>query len=687
MRIEQARFLFEVEGQSYRALKILNSLDSSQDKSVKTRSKTLITFIESKIKANKRGHGGLEPVKWSFDFSNPKKATNDSLFLKPGLFISKDIGGYFFIQNTERIDVNQDISPLCDLNTKSKRYTYFICPDSKIWQINLNDINQMQSRQFNDVKQFTPSLYGGYLVTSTGLHYYSLFTSNKEWSIQGKALTDLLITPNFLILRSNDKIEGYTKNKLSKSWEKNNVNGQLFSHSQYFGVINPNGYVQFFHENGSYQWKFHAGQLVESHEIQANGQLNLFLSNNKKVAIDLININGFKSWEKQTLAISSSNRPLIDSLLKIEPGNLSLWQLKVENLKQTNASEEALVRALDQTLQLSKEMNNPKSHLLENYNKTIGAYWVRDVESNSGFYPQLTPFKKGPVFIHANTGRIHLINKVNGRDLVKSQDSISVTSPLLEHEGTIYTVHKQKLQIRNDSLQVNKTVDLNFEVKSIHNAQQGLLIESWKGDLSYYNIALEKVLWNKRFNSEPVKHHFDLQNKSILSFLKNGTVTRTSLNGKKSMSIRRNQDVINMVLIQGQKAYLMTGQGRLKLVNLNNLNTIWSYPFKAQAFSMKKVSDHLIIGFSNQQIISLNAETGAFNWQWQGQNSLFVSPDVYKEKLYIDQGNILKVLNLKTGQEISKHFYSTEIGSPKIMNEKLYLSSRSGILHSFNLKD
>lgn len=687
MRVEQARFLFEVEGQSYRALKILNSLDSTQDKSVQSRSSNLRQLIEKKLQINNDSNNKLVPAEWSFDFSNSQKQTSDSIVLKPGLLISKDVGGYFFIQNAERIDISPDISPLCDLNTESSRFTYFICPDSKIWQINLNDINQIQSRQFNDVKQFTPSLYGGYLVTSTGLHYYSLFTSNKQWTIEGEGLTDLLISPNFLILRSNDKIQGYTKSQLTKSWEKNNVNGQLFSHSQYFGVINPNGYVQFFHENGSYQWKFHAGQLVEAHKIQSNGHLSLFLSNNKKVSINLNNTSAFKNWEQQTLAISSSNRPLIDSLLKIEPGNLSLWQLKVENLKQTKASEEELVKALDQTLQLSKEMNNPKSHLLENYNQTIGAYWVRDVESNSGFYPQLTPFKKGPVFIHANTGRIHLINKANGRDLVQSKDSISVTSPLLEHEGSIYTVHDQKLQVRNDTLQVTQTIDLNFEVKSIQNAQKGLLIESWKGDLSYYHIKLGKILWNKRFNSEPVKHHFELQSQSIITFLKNGTVSRTSLDGKKSMSIRRNQDVINMVLIHGQQAYMMTGQGRLKLVNLNKLKTIWSYPFKSQAFSMKRVGSHLIIGFSNQQIISLNAETGEFNWQWQGQNSLFVSPDVFKEKLYIDQGNVLKVLNLKTGKEVSKHFYSTEIGSPKIINQKLYLSSRSGILHSFNLKD
>lgn len=689
-RVEQAEYLFEMEGQTFRAMKILQSLDSTQNPFVEKQRLKVLKRIQTRIQAKSQDSipsSQQHPFQWSSLSVDSLNESMDTLDIGLNRSLVKGPTNYSLLRPSQLAQDLLEVDSACQVQTESQHYLYFICPNDLVWQLNLNQTSHLQSRQFNDLVDYYPLRHGGYILKRKSLEYYPTFQSKPSWSISGEELENAVLTSTKVILRSSNSIKAYSLRTQKLLWEKSNVQGELFQYQNLFGVITQNGYVQVFSQEGEFQWRAHLNKPFHHYQIDSLGQLNIEFKDYQKVSLQLQDIELHQRWDSQVKSVNSNNIYLIDSLLKIEPGNLHLWQLKVEHFQEQKGASLKLANALNQSLKLSKEINDPKSHILENYNQTIGAYWVRDLEVVSSFYPSIQPTPQGPLFIHSNTGNIHHFDPKTGKDLHKSQDSIAVLSSIHSHLGKIYTSFQDTLQIRDaESLSILDKISLGEEIKQITPTRKGLFVESWKGQLIEINLESNEVVWKKDFKTPALLHHYDSENNRIISVMENGTIHIRKLNTPSTLSVKLRKQQFSFAKVIGQNVYLVNQDKQLSKVSLTHFKSQWSLKMNAQIFSLQEAGKQLIIGLSNQDIISVNQNQGRLQWSWTGQNSLFVNPAIYRNKIYIDQGAQLQVLSLKTGKELSRHYYPTEVGSPQIIGQKLYLSSRSGILHSFKLK-
>lgn len=686
-RVEQARFLYEMEGQSYRAIKILKSIDTSSSQVVLSRSQALLNEIESKLSNEKITRQSL-PIHWSTSLNPIITTMPTNIDIGLGRRINKeDDGFYLMYKNQPKVKIT-DLHSQCSYNSSNSRFLYFICSNNQLVQINLNNPKVTYSNNFRNIIKFIPILYGGYIVTSDKVLKTTNLYSSEKIIFQGDQVLDARVTESSLIIRTQSKIIGMDKFLHKKKWVKNNVQGELIQHKNKFGIMHPNGYIQMFKESGEFLWRVHLGQPVLSHRLNQD-TLEVSLKDGSFAQLDIENTAGYNHWELRVKELGSQNLFLIDSLLLVEPGNLTLWHRKVDNLQSKIGRSKELANALNVSLQLSREMNNPKSHLLEDYNQTIGAHWVRDLEISSSFYPQILNTSKGPTFIHSNTGQIHLFNPANGEDIIVSSDSIESTSPILEankNKRFLYTIKQNKLQVRHPTtLELVKSHEFKNTLKALTPTPQGIIIEDWNNQISFYDLEKEYVTWKRNFNSSPLGTFYRTKQNTIITILNNGTMHVTDYKGKKSLKFRMRLGGIQFAKIQEDHLYLSDENHRIFQVSLDRMTVDWDKQMDSQVFSLQLHRGRVLVGLSNQRLVSLDVKSGRRLWQWDGRNSLFVKPSFYQNKVYLDQGSEMIILELQTGKKISGHYYPTEIGPPQVIANKLYLASRSGILHSFKL--
>ncbi len=91
-----------------------------------------------------------------------------------------------------------------------------------------------------------------------------------------------------------------------------------------------------------------------------------------------------------------------------------------------------------------------------------------------------------------------------------------------------------------------------------------------------------------------------------------------------------------------------------------------------------------VIGLADQSIL-LYSENGAPLWKFQGHNSIFTKPYIKDGEAWIDQGNEVVAISLKTGKPTRKFNTPGGAGSPFVMNGTLFSASPKRLLYGFSL--
>ena len=89
-----------------------------------------------------------------------------------------------------------------------------------------------------------------------------------------------------------------------------------------------------------------------------------------------------------------------------------------------------------------------------------------------------------------------------------------------------------------------------------------------------------------------------------------------------------------------------------------------------------------LVGLSDQSIL-LYTEAGAPLWKHQGAKSIFSKPFVKDGLAWIDQGNELVAISIKTGKIEKKFSMPSGAGTPFIMNHTLFSASPNRLLYGF----
>jgi outer membrane protein assembly factor BamB len=104
--------------------------------------------------------------------------------------------------------------------------------------------------------------------------------------------------------------------------------------------------------------------------------------------------------------------------------------------------------------------------------------------------------------------------------------------------------------------------------------------------------------------------------------------------------------------------------------------------------SLQVISDmgerKILVGLSDQSIL-LYSEAGAPLWKFNGKNAVFPKPFVKDGYAWIDQGNEVIGISLKTGKKERKYSTPGGAGTPFILNHTLFSASPKRLLYGFTL--
>ena len=132
-----------------------------------------------------------------------------------------------------------------------------------------------------------------------------------------------------------------------------------------------------------------------------------------------------------------------------------------------------------------------------------------------------------------------------------------------------------------------------------------------------------------------------------------------------------------------------TSGNRLYLTNPNSKDTPPLQILMDDAISsLQLINDQgerkFLIGLANQSVL-LYTESGAPLWKFHGANSIFMKPFVKDDLAWLDQGNEIVAISLKSGKVERKFSTPGGAGSPFIMNKILYSASPKRLLYGFSL--
>ena len=92
----------------------------------------------------------------------------------------------------------------------------------------------------------------------------------------------------------------------------------------------------------------------------------------------------------------------------------------------------------------------------------------------------------------------------------------------------------------------------------------------------------------------------------------------------------------------------------------------------------------ILVGLSDQSIL-LYSEAGAPLWKYVGKNSIFTKPFVKEGFAWIDQGNEVIGISIKTGKKERKFSTPGGAGTPFVLNHTLFSASSKRLLYGFSL--
>ena len=448
-------------------------------------------------------------------------------------------------------------------------------------------------------------------------------------------------------------------------------------------------------------WHFNFAKPIERAPIYTNGNIYLDFGLNKLTALSS-RYYGKKKLQSEILAHKAADYaenedwdellPILDSLFKLEPGNAEGWFFKALYLEKQKKSDREKQKAWSEAVRLS--ISNPQvtSLILSRYAKAIGARFVSQLPiSPKTLYPQFFSGKKYLYTIDPSAARLICINAENGDLRWYKKIGTLDNSPAIDNdENTLAIASGYNLTIFDLNREGNpfnlQLPGKAFETKVTESA---IYVSTWNGFLLKILRPENKLAWSRKIFSVP----FLLAKESKALFVCNLEGELVALDDEagqvKENSTRKfpgqvtqmvNSDSIVAVASGGNKLYLFN-QLRKEAPPLQIL-------MDESISSLQTVQDQgkkmIMVGLADQSIL-LYTETGTPLWKYKSRNSIFPKPFVKDGLAWIDQGNEVVAISLKTGKVERKFSTPGGAGTPFIMNKTLFSASPKRLLYGFSL--
>ena len=447
-------------------------------------------------------------------------------------------------------------------------------------------------------------------------------------------------------------------------------------------------------------WHFNFARPILAPPIHTENGIHLIFDDSHLVSI-APHYYGKRALQSDLLALKASAMaeagawkeitPLLDTLLRLEPGNAEAWLYKALTLESTGGSEKERQKAWSEAVRLSISTMRSSNSILNRYSKTIGAKFVSLLSiSPKTMYPQFFGHKKNLFTLDPAAEKLICINADNGdvrwsRNLPKMTDSPVMSSD----ENTFALASGFALNIYDlDHETEPQSIQLPGKAFNIQQTSSSIYIATWNGFLLKVTKSENRLAWSRKIYSSPFL--FAPHESTVYAASLDGEIKYIVDNsGQPLESSQRLPTGVLHIVHADTTVALATENNRLYLYSANDIareptQILMESPIVSLQATKTHDGNNILVGLADQSLL-LYSTSGTPLWKFQGKNSIFMKPFISGSYAWIDQGNEVISLSLKDGSVVNRFKTPGGAGTPFVMNRTLYSASSKRLLYGFSL--
>lgn len=577
------------------------------------------------------------------------------------------------------------------------------CTDNALHFISAEDGSPRKSiAQFDVIKNVLIDKSSLYLISGNYLYaYYPKQRTSPFWKISASNIESLFsFEKEIVLLEASGRISLIDKRSgLTRKAIRSDASSIYPLAKGTLGLFSDEGAITAVDTLLNPLWHFNFAKPVEQAPIYTNGSLYLYFGDRKLVSLSP-HYYGKKILLSEILARQAADiveheewedlPPILDSLFKLEPGNAEGWFFKALYLEQNKDNEREKQKAWSEAVRLSGSNPQTTQLILSRYGKAIGAKFVTMLPiSPKTRYPQFFSSKKYLYTIDPAADRLFCINAESGEIRWAKYIGALDNSPVIENdENALAIASGYNISIYDLNKDVAPvTLQLPGKAFKMDVTENAIYISTWNGFLLKILRPENKLAWSRKVFSVPFLHSKSDREIFICNLEGDLVVLDDEAGQTQENSTRKIPGQISHLLSTDSITAAASGN-KLYLFNQKKKDPPLQILMENAISSLQIVNDQgerkFLVGLSDQTIL-LYSEAGAPLWKYAGKNAIFPKPFVKDGFAWIDQGNEVVGISLKTGKKEQRFSTPGGAGTPFILNHTLFSASPKRLLYGFSL--
>lgn len=577
------------------------------------------------------------------------------------------------------------------------------CTDNALHFISSEDGTVKKSiAQFDVIKKVLIDKNMLYLVSGNYLYaYYPKQRTSPVWKISANNIESIFpFDKSLALLEASGRISLIDKKSgLTRKTIRSEASSIYPLAKGTLGLFSAEGAITTVDTLLNPLWHFNFAKPIEQAPIYTNGNLYLYFGDRKLVSLSP-HYYGKKILLSEIIARQAADiteheewedlPPVLDSLFKLEPGNAEGWFFKALYLEKNKSNEREKQKAWSEAVRLSSSNPQATQLILNRYGKAIGAKFVTMLPiSPKTRYPQFFSGKKFLYTIDPAADRLFCINAETGELRWAKYIGALDNSPVIDNdENTLVIASGYNISIydlNKDTAPV--TLQLPGKAFKMNVTEGAIYISTWNGFLLKILKSDNKLAWSRKIFSVPFL--LSKSNKDIYACnLEGELVTLEDESGQTQENSTRKIPGQVSHLLSTDSIIAVASGNKLYLFNQKKKDPPLQILMENSISALQVITDQgekkFLVGLSDQTIL-LYTEAGAPLWKFLGKNAIFPKPFVKDGFAWIDQGNEVIGISLKTGKKEQKFSTPGGAGTPFILNHTLFSASPKRLLYGFSL--
>ena len=303
----------------------------------------------------------------------------------------------------------------------------------------------------------------------------------------------------------------------------------------------------------------------------------------------------------------------------------------------------------------------------------------------------------GVAFVGADSGTIHAISLVSGKEKWKFATTLGIDAPPLVHNNVVYAgstdgflyalkVHDGKLLWKYET--DGEIMGAPNEAVRIKSKDSVIVVGSYDNFVHCISAQTGKMIW--KFETQNYVNGVPtiFENKYVVFGGCDSVLYVVNLeDGKLIRSIEVEAPIAASVSISDGVGYVGNMDRAVMAFNIENGEVIWNYRHKNfPYFSSPAISsEFVLIGGRDKGLHCIDRISGKQSWRFSARGRIDSSPVVVGDKVVFgSMDGKLYILSLKDGKELASYEVGEPISStPAVLNQKILISCEDGKVYSF----